>query len=180
MSKFHPYRELTNLRTFISSIVLCLAGILLLFVSDYVDWKNALWLQSLTRDIGSLLIASIAIALVWELFSKRAFYAEALSASKLVDEIVITGLVGASAKWQGNIDWTKLFHNTETVKIFFAYGRTWRNTYREQIVQFASRPNTEAVIVLPDPDDPIVMGSISQRTGTSAFQLNLPNRTSPV
>jgi hypothetical protein len=171
MSKFQPYKQLTNLRTIVSSIILCLSGLLLLFASEYLDWTNALWLQSLSRDIGSLLIASIAIALVWELFSKRAFYAEALSASKLVDEIVVTGLIGASAKWQGNIDWSKLFHVAQSVKIFFIYGRTWRNTYREQIDEFASRPNTNATLILPDPDDSIVMTSISQRTGTPTDEL---------
>jgi hypothetical protein len=171
MSKFQPYKQLTNLRTLTSAIVLSLGGLLLLFLSDYLDWKNALWLQTLSRDIGSLLIASIAIALVWELFSKRAFYAEALSSSRLVDEIMTTGLIGASAKWQGSVDWSKLFHAAGTIRIFFAYGRTWRNTYREQLDQFASRPNTKAKLVLPDPDDSVVMRAICQRTGTPAEDL---------
>jgi hypothetical protein len=170
-AKFHPYKQLTNFRTIISSLILALTGVLLLVISEFANWQKLLWLQSIFRDIGSLLIASIAIGLVWELFSKRAFYAEALSESRLVDDIVVTGLIGASAKWQGNVDWEKLFRTTETVKIFYAYGRTWRNTYHQQIDEFASRPNTRATIVLPNPDDPIVMGGISKRTGADAEDL---------
>lgn len=170
-AKFHPYKQLTNFRTIVSSLILALAGGFSLFISEFVDWQDLPWLQSIFRDIGSLLIASIAIGLVWELFSKRAFYAEALSESRLVDDIVTTGLIGASAKWQGNIAWEELFRTADTVKIFFAYGRTWRNTYHEQIDEFASRSNTRATLVLPDPDNSIVMDSISLRTGTNTEDL---------
>jgi hypothetical protein len=98
------YNQLTSYRTYIVSSLIGGAGVILMLLADLLNWQNRLWIQTLLRDFGSLLIASVAVAFVWELSSKRAFYAEALSASRLVDDVTETGLIGASAKWHGNID----------------------------------------------------------------------------
>jgi hypothetical protein len=139
-------------------------GVILILFADLIDWQAHLSIQTLLRDFGSLLIASVAVAVVWELFSKRAFYAEALSASRLVDEIMETGLIGVSAKWHENIDWQRLFRSTNNLQILFIYGRTWRNTHRVDLVDFVMRPNTRAVIVWPDPNNEILLAAIGQRT----------------
>lgn len=172
MSDQKLYKQLTNLRTYIPSAILAVVGILLLTFADFLDWKNHLSFQSLTRDIGSLLIASVAVATVWELFSKRAFFAEALAISKLADELNVTRLTGLSAHWQGSVDWSNLFRSARNIKIFFAYGRTWRNTYLADLTSFAMRPNTKATIVLPDPSDKSVMISITQRMGIDPDDLS--------
>lgn len=172
MTENKTQKQLTNLQTYIPSIVLALFGAVFLILADFLDWKNYLSFQSLTRDIGSLLIASVAVALVWELFSKRAFFAEALAVSKLADEINTTRLTGLSAHWQGSVDWEKLFKGARSIKIFFAYGRTWRNTYLADLTSFAMRSNTKAIIVLPDPSDRAVMVSITQRMGIGPDDLS--------
>jgi hypothetical protein len=101
--------------------------------------------------------------LIWELFSKRAFFAEALAVSKLADELITTRLIGLSTHWQGSVDWTGLFKGARNIKIFFAYGRTWRNTYLADLTSFAMRAHTKATIVLPDPSDKNVMMALNQR-----------------
>lgn len=165
------YQQLTSYRTYIVSIVIGVVGVLLILLSDLVDWQGRLSIQTLLRDFGSLLIASVAVALVWELSSKRAFYAEALSASRLVDDVTETGLIGASAKWHGNIDWQRLFRSTNNLHILFIYARTWRNTHRVDLIEFATRANTKAVIVLPDPNNPILLSAIGQRITKDAQEL---------
>lgn len=166
------YKRITNIKTYIVAIIMFVVGIVLILLADLIDWgTNLLSLQTLLRDFGSLLIASIAVAVVWELFSKRAFYAEALAASNLVDDIITTGLIGASARWHGNVDWQRLFRGASTIRILFIYGRTWRNTHRDDLLNFAIRANTSAVIVLPDPTNEILLASISQRTGIEIQEL---------
>lgn len=165
------YKQLTSYRTYVVSIAMGAAGIVLILLADLINWQNHLSIQTLLRDFGSLLIASVAVAVVWELFSKRSFYAEALSASKLVDEVTETGLIGASAKWHGNIDWQRLFRGTNTLQILFIYARTWRNTHRVDLIDFAMRENTKAVIVLPDPNNEILLTAIGQRVSKEAQEL---------
>lgn len=126
------YEQLTSYRTYIISLLVGVVGFILLLLSDFIDWQGHLTIQTLLRDFGSLLIASIAVAVVWELSSKRAFYAEALSASRLVDDVTETGLIGVSAKWHGDIDWRRLFRSSHVAKFLFWYSRTWRNTNRER------------------------------------------------
>ncbi len=159
------YEQLTSFRTYIISLLVGAVGVILLLLSELIDWQNHLTIQTLLRDFGSLLIASIAVAIVWELSSKRAFYAEALSTSRLVDDVTETGLIGVSAKWHGDIDWRGLFKSSYTAKFMFWYSRTWRNTNREHLREFASRANTSAILVLPDPSNEIVVSAIGSKLG---------------
>jgi hypothetical protein len=157
------YQQLTSYRTYIVSFIIGVVGVVLILLSDLIDWQGHISVQTLLRDFGSLLIASVAVAVVWELSSKRAFYAEALSASRLVDDVTETGLIGASAKWHGNIDWQRLFRSANNLQILFIYARTWRNTHRVDLIEYAMRANTKAVIVLPDPNNEILLVAIGQR-----------------
>jgi hypothetical protein len=165
------YQQLTSYRTYIVSFVIGVVGIAFVLLSDLIDWQGHLSVQTLLRDFGSLLIASVAVAIVWELSSKRAFYAEALSASRLVDDFTETGLVGASAKWHGNIDWQRLFRSTNYLQILFIYARTWRNTHRVDLIEFAMRPGTKAVIILPYPNNGVLLSAIGQRINKDAQEL---------
>jgi hypothetical protein len=171
MNASNTYKQLTSFKTYAISLAMGILGIILVLIADLIDWKNHLSIQTLFRDFGSLLIASVAIAVIWELFSKRAFYAEAISASKLVDDITTTGLIGVSARWNGKVDWQRLFRSTNTIHILFIYGRTWRNTHHEELMNFAARANTRAVIVLPDPEDDTLLSGICQRMETDAQEL---------
>jgi hypothetical protein len=141
-------------------------------VADILDWENRLSLQSLTRDIGSLLIASVAVALIWELFSKRSFFAEALAVAKLADDLNKTRLIGLSTLWQGSVDWASMFGSARNIKLFFAYGRTWRNDNLQHLTNFAMRPNTKAIIVLPDPTDNNVIMAMNQRMTIGSDELS--------
>lgn len=165
------YKQLTSYRTYVVALVIGAVGVVLILLAELLGWQNRLWIQTLLRDFGSLLIASVAVAIVWELSSKRSFYAEALSASRLIDDITESGLIGASAKWHGNIDWQRLFRSTNHLQILFIYARTWRNTHRVDLIDFAMRANTNAIIVLPDPNNETLLGAIGQRISKEAQEV---------
>lgn len=95
MSKF--LIERTTLRTWLTSVIVAIFGILLLVCSEVQSWW--MWiggqsLQSVVRDIGSLLIASVAITLLWELVGKRAFLDELLPKFRLSEDLVSGGIIG--------------------------------------------------------------------------------------
>lgn len=161
MSKI--FRERTNLRTITVSILIAGVGAFLLFFVSRLKFLDAYpeW-QSLIKDFGSLIFASVAVALIWELFSKRAFMSELLTTTKLADEIQESGLIKISPKWHGEIDWTSLLRRSDEINIFFMYGRTWRNTNRFELQNFARRPNTKAKIILPDVENAQLMSEIAR------------------
>jgi hypothetical protein len=171
MSQNNVYKQLTSYRTYVIAFFIGLVGAIFILIAELPSWQNYLWLQSLLRDFGSLFIASVAVALVWELSSKRSFYAEALSTSRLVDDITETGLTGVSAKWHGNIDWQHLFRSSNHLRILFIYARTWRNTHRVDLIDFALRTSTKAVIVLPDPNNEILLTTIGQKINKEAQEV---------
>jgi hypothetical protein len=115
------------------AIAVASLGVLLLVLSSFLASPE---LRAIVRDLGSLLIVSVAIAILWELHAKRAFVAELLATTNLAEDIETTGLAGASAKWHGEIDWRKLFASADTFELLFTYGRTWRNTNSTLTIRF--------------------------------------------
>ena len=166
------YKERTTLRLTILGMLIALIGVILLVASS--SWKplsNSPGLQAVARDFGALFIASVAVALLWDLVARRAFVAELLSITRLAEDVEQTGLVGASAKWHGEIDWAQLFASSDNFELLFAYGRTWRNTHRVYLEEFAARKNTKATIALPDPEDANIMTELSNRFETTPEKL---------
>ena len=162
------YKERTTLRITLLGILVAAIGVLLLVASSL--WKplsSSPELQAVAKDFGALLIVSVAVAIIWDLVARRAFVAELLSITKLAAEIEQTGLSGASAKWHGEIDWAQLFASSDTFELLFAYGRTWRNTHRVYLAEFAARKNTKAVIALPDPENVNIMTELASRFETT-------------
>lgn len=170
MSKI--FRERTNLRTITVSIIVALVGAFLLFFVSRLSFLDAYpeW-QSLIKDFGSLIFASVAVALIWELFSKRAFMSELLTTTKLADEIQESGLVKISPQWHGEINWTELFRKNDYLKILFMYGRTWRNINRAELQRFASKSNSKATIILPDIENPRLISELAQSIDVTADEL---------
>lgn len=164
MRKPRVYVERTNLRTSLLALLVALAGLGLVAVAE-LALDSIAWLQVLLRDLGALLVASVAIAILWELFARRSLLAELLAETNLVDDIETTGLARVSEKWQGEVDWPSLFNASSTFACFFMYARTWRNSYRDNLLRFARRPGASACIVLPDPDIPSLVTHLATRIG---------------
>jgi hypothetical protein len=100
------YKERTTLRlTLLGFFVATIGAILLIASSAWKPFSDFPVLQAIARDFGALFIASVAVTLLWDLVARRAFVAELLSITHLAEVIEKTGLVGASAKWHGEINW---------------------------------------------------------------------------
>lgn len=156
-------KERTTLRIWLTSLIVAIFGCGLLIVAEL----NRIWIgyesiQSVVRDMGSLLIASVAIALLWELIGKRAFQDELLEKIRLSEDIRICGIIGFTPNFRRNIDWEALFHNAKSIDLFFIYGRTWRHTHGDQLLEAAKR-HVRFRVVLPDPDDDIIMSIFARR-----------------
>lgn len=151
--------ERTTLRVILTAIAAAAVGVALLTLAANLESYPTV--ESIIREIGSLLIVSVALAFLWELAVKRAFVAELLSISGLVESIQRTGVTGLASSWQKDIPWTEMFKTAKTVDMFLAYGINWRGFIADDLAAFAKRPNTSCRILLPDVDDPAVVSALA-------------------
>lgn len=157
-------RERVNLRVFIVAIGVATLGFILLWISAYVDWlKEHEALRTVVRDFGSLLLVIVVITFLWEFWGKRVFLDEVLAKAHISKEISFAGLIKITDSFHSDIDWKAYFRTVDKLDIFFAYGRTWRNTYELELKQVASKENARIRVVLPDPEDEQTVAELARR-----------------
>jgi len=158
------YIERTTLRTILISFGVFLLGILLLVLAVDLSWVAARPnLQAVIRDLGALLVASITVANLWDLFSKRAFLTELLATTQLAEDITEAGITTITSDFYRGIDWPSLFASTDSLDLFFTYGGTWRGSNRVDLQRLANRKGARVRVMLPDPDNPQVIAELAHR-----------------
>jgi len=154
--------ENSQLRAVLAGLATAGTGLFLLWASTQftpADWPL---LPSLIRDTGALLIASTALAFLWETASKRAFAREILATVRLSGDVERAGLKNIFNNFNQDLDWTNLIANAKEIDIFFSYGRTWRGTHSVALRDAASK-SPRVRVVLPDPDDVVLMRHLESR-----------------
>lgn len=159
-----PYRRLTTAETRLAALVVALVGVGLLYWTGRDDiWKTAHAVQSVVRELGALLIVSVALAMLWDLAGKRTFRDEILETTRLASDIEATGLVRAGARYLSDVEWHRMLGAATKLDVFVAYGRTWRNTYLAQLQALAAKRDGRIRVYLPDPKDTPTMAVLAAR-----------------
>lgn len=157
-------KEKVNLRTILVALVVAIIGIGMLYISAREDWwKNYKVWQTVLQNVGALLMVTVALGLLWELYGKRSFLDEVLSKAQISKEISFAGITKITDSFHHELDWKTYFRTVNKLDIFFAYGHTWRNTYNEELQKVASRKGARIQIVLPDPEDRQVIVELARR-----------------
>lgn len=157
-------KERVNLRTFIISFIAGIVGLVFLFLSRPVEQAGYHKLGSLSREGGAVLLASVALAFLWDVAGKRAFADEILAKANMSRDLADAGIGMVARSFQDKrIAWDELFKNACKLDIFISYGHTWRNSQLERIEKMLSDPDSRIRIVLPDPDDEEVARALCTR-----------------
>src|SRR2546425_4813791 len=158
------YVERTSLRTTLIAVGVFMLGILLLVLAANLSSLAARpnW-QAIIRDLGALFVASITVATLWDLFSKRAFLSELLAVTQLAEDITAAGIAKITSDFYRGIDWPTLFASTNDLDVFFTYGATWRGSNRVDLQRLAMRKGARIRVLLPDPDSPEVVAELAHR-----------------
>lgn len=165
-------KDMTNLKTLLVSGGLLLLGLLFLLLSELLTYPEGyLWVRSLISNFGSLLVATLSIAILWELFSKRSFLDEILERTGLADDIRTAGIRGISINPVKGPDFTKLIREAERLDIFVCYANTWRATHESDLKYLASKRKARIRLIVPDPDDMEIMRDLARRFGASSDQM---------
>src|SRR5947207_2754134 len=82
-----PSRQVTTLRTVLIAVPVAGVGAALLFVSSLHGLKGHPAWQGLLSQLGGVLIAAVAITLLWELLAKRAFAGEVFAIARVGTDV---------------------------------------------------------------------------------------------
>lgn len=163
MDRVKLYKERANLRTILIGVLIGLFGVLLVVIATTTDWLIAHpGFQTPIRELGGILFATVTVALLWELYAKRAFLAEVMTAANIAEDVRAARLLNITNNFVRGIHWDEFFRRANNLTIFFSYGNPWRD-YGEELRNLAARHNTRVQLMLPDPNDEKVMIELSRR-----------------
>lgn len=158
-------REIVNLKTIIICLSVLCIGIFLILITFMGDWQNFEILQLFLRELGGLLIVSLSISLIWEIWIKRTFLDEILEKLKLSKDIDDSGIIRIYNYFLDiNInEWKEFFKTTKEIDLFFCYARTWRRNLTEVFKELKPQKNLKIRIILPNPENNDVIQILCSR-----------------
>jgi len=159
------FEERTSLRTILAAILIGLLGVLLISVSENIHWfeEHRGW-KAPIRELGGILVATVTVALLWELYAKRAFLEELMAAAHIGEDVRAARLLNITNNFMRGIHWDEFFRKANKLTIFFSYGNPWKD-YGEELHNLAARHNTQVQLMLPDPEDEKVIIELARRFG---------------
>ena|SRR5215216_2637635 len=155
------YPEITNLRTLLLATIVGTLGIFMIIAASLWLSQHPNW-QTILRELGGLLFASVAIAMLWELIAKRAFLEELMNAAQIADDIRDARLLHITTNFGRGIKWEKLYGSAKSVVLLCSYGAPWRS-YEDLLQEFALRPSTKIQLMVPDPNDEKILFELARR-----------------
>lgn len=166
-------RERTDAKTLLTALVAACLGMLLLWLADAWSFLTAnAALQSVVRNVGGLLVAAVALGLLWELRGKRLLLDEVLERMQASASLSNAGLRRVGNQYLREVDWQGYLQRSTRIDFFFAYASTWRNAHITELRGLAARDNVRVRVVLPDRRDETVLGELARRFGYSPEDLD--------
>ncbi len=166
-------RRITNYRIVLACIGVGGVGAMVLwYSSDTARWRKNVAGQAFFAQLGGVLIAAVALYIVWELAAKRSFSREVLAAAGLGSQVEESGLLWISDDYQG-VDWDELFRNVTNLDLFFAYAQGWRSANDARLKRMLDRPGTRLRVYLADPADSEQLNALALRFRTTVERLKI-------
>lgn len=167
-------KERTNTRAWLTAITTAAVGGTILIFSEFSEYAaNHPALKALLSNLGGVIFASVALIVVYEIGTKRAFFDEIMHHIRLADDVQQAGIVAvkATSNFIDSFRWVELFEDAKYVDVLVAYANTWRGVNRAEIKKFASKDTSRMRVILPDPDDMALMSELGRRFGKSVDEM---------
>ncbi len=149
-----------NIWVVVTSIGLFLIFSLLAFVcSAYIT--NNTWKNLLTTLLSSL--ASISgVALLWELIAKKSFSKDLYQMVQISINLQDSGVENIFL--YKDVDWKNELQKTKSLKIFFAYGSTFRKNYIDELKNI-----NKLTVYLPNLEKEEIINDLDYRFGYGKY-----------
>jgi hypothetical protein len=159
-------RQLTSYAAVLTAVGAIAIGAGLMYLTHVGEdfWKQHPDEQAVLREIGALVLATVAISILWELVGHRKFMDEVLERTGVAKELTHAGIRKIVPRFQDlHGDWEFVFEHSRYINIFFAYAQSWRHTHGELVAEYAKRDGNHIRVVLPDPDDAETLAELTRR-----------------
>ncbi|KJS56298.1 hypothetical protein VM98_07720 [Streptomyces rubellomurinus subsp. indigoferus] len=123
------------------------------------------------NQLGGLVIAGVALALIWDLAGRRSFLDETLEVLRIKNDIVAAGLEAIGTDYGKSIDWDERLKSAKQLDVFAAWAATWRNTHQTKLMQMASRSGAKIRVCLPDSADSSCVRFLASRFNMTSTQV---------
>jgi hypothetical protein len=169
---FSRLEEVTSLRASLLLVVFSVVGVLFLWGSAKAEESHHLLWAALSRELGSLLLVTLVLTLLWDILGKRSFADEILAKAGLSRDLNDAGIQVITESFQDpRINWDQLFSNACHLDIFVAYASTWRNSHMNQLGRLLRRQDSRLRVILPDPGNAPIVEELAARFQISADEL---------
>ncbi|HEX8170626.1 MAG TPA: hypothetical protein VF824_08810 [Thermoanaerobaculia bacterium] len=149
-----------------------MAGLLILYWASIERlWEIHPVRQRVAEHAGALLFVTGLLHALWELYGKRVFLEEVLVKIGVGDAARAMTVSGAVSDFKDLAVWQRLFERAKELDILVSYARTWRNQHLQELRAFVAKPGAQLRLILPDPDDPVVMATLAHRYATTADEV---------
>lgn len=112
--------------------------------------------KTLLATIFSSLASISGVALLWEVIAKKSFSNDLYNMVQISSSLQSSGI--ENVYLYRDVDWKNELQETKTLKIFFAYGSTFRNNNSDELKKLKS-----LTVYLPDPLNTNVIDNLDYR-----------------
>lgn len=148
--------------TLVASLIGLVVGALFLLFGAHVE-KD--WLSILLLNVGAFVIASVAMAVIFEFWQLRSLLDDLFTAARVSEQLQRAQLSGFSVAFHDNVPWEELFNESNRLNLMVAYAATWRNTHQARLRSFLEHQDARLDVVLPDPNVQLTLDELAQRFG---------------
>ena len=165
-------RAIHTYRTVLIAIAGVCAGVILLYISGSPSFaQNQPSLQTLVRELGSLLIVTGGITILWDLKGRREFADEVLAKAQVSADVRSSGLQRLSMQYLSDVEWSRMFQRAREIEIFVSYGTTWRSVHWARFEEFSRGKGNRLRVYLPDPEDQTTVSVLALRYDSTSEQI---------
>jgi hypothetical protein len=149
--------------TVVIALALVLVGGVLLYLSGLAFLHDQPTWQVFIRELGSLVVVTGGITLLWDLKERRNFANEVLAQAQVGADIRASGLRRLSMHYLEDVEWSNLFQTARELEVFLSYGATWRGAHWTKLKEYCRRPGNKLRVYLPDPQDEVTVAALALR-----------------
>lgn len=164
-------KDRSNWRAVSGALVFVILGLVFLWLSETKWLADSPAAKGLFGQLGGLLLASVAIAFIWEFFSKRALMEEMLDKAQIAQDVHRSGLDAISLFPLKAVDYTRLIKESMKIDIQVSYGGSWRTQNEWELREFAKRSGARIRVILSNPDNNQLLAELARRYGKSNEQI---------
>lgn len=142
-------RQLANDQAFsLTAIALIIVGAAILAVAQVTSWWIGRdWEHALLEQVGSIIIAAMGLALIWDWRGRRALAGEVFDMARTAASLRDSGLTGYSQNYLAE-DWSEYFLGARNIDIFLVYGTAWRASHHHDLVEALKNKSTDIRVIL--------------------------------